>query len=178
MKLLYTIAFLFCVLFITFCALIWITAPAFAESITVDNKPATSNLNLKYGLGFLQSSNSQVVTLGYQTNFYQSFSSNVECGGWLDQNKGHNPSVTCAAQLGLRVILTSFYAESLHGVGFINHPDGLLGSKFEFFHDVGFGIRDSANNSLGLDFKHTSNAGLSKPNIGRNFIAVKVGFGL
>lgn len=140
---------------------------------------AQGTYNLKYGVGIMKSTESQVVSVAYQDQIKDSYSYQVECGAWLDpkENKGRSGSGFCATQAGLRILLSNFYAESMHGIGFITHPDALLGGRFQFFHDAGLGIKDVAGNAIGINFKHVSSAGIHKPNIGRNYLAAKLSFG-
>ena len=139
---------------------------------------AQKTLNLKYGVGVMQSVNSQIVSLAFQSQIKDSYAQQVECGAYLDpqEEKGQRSSGFCSYSLGLRVILDHVYMESMHGVGGISHPDRLLGGHFQFFHNLGLGIKDKAGNSLGLVFKHISSAGIEKPNVGRNFTAAKLSF--
>ena len=141
---------------------------------------ATENLNLKYGFGIWQSGRSYYVDLDYQKPFYHSLNYLYACGSWIDQsgNVNQSSSMFCHGSLGVKVELTKHYFESMHGVGFISNADRLLGGNFQFFHDVGFGVKDLYGFSLGLGFKHASSAGIEKPNIGRNFLLIKVGYPL
>ncbi len=133
-------------------------------------------INLKYGLGFLQSQGSQVASLGYQSNIYKGIAHQLEVGGWPDRIGSRSSSMYGEYSLGLRLLKPDYYLESMHGIGMISNPDALLGGRFQFFHDIGGGIRDKDGYSMGLVVKHVSSAGINKPNIGRNFIGVKLGF--
>src|SRR5690606_15949151 len=107
---------------------------------------AQKTINLKYGVGVMQSVNSQIVSLAVQNQLKDSYAQQVECGAWLDpqEEKGRSSSGFCSYSLGLRVILPHVYMESVHGIGGITHPDSLLGGRFQFFHNFGLGIKDTA----------------------------------
>jgi hypothetical protein len=150
-------------------------ASALVLSLTAQ---AQSTFNVKYGFGMIHNPESQVVSVGYQSQVKHSLSQQLECGAWLDPvvRQGRSGSGFCGYSLGIRVILSHVYAESLHGIGYISHPDSLLGGNFQFFHDLGLGIKDVRGYAIGAVFKHQSSAGIHKPNKGRNFMAVKMSF--
>jgi len=74
-------------------------------------------------------------------------------------------------QAGPRIEPLPFlYFENLIGPGFISKKDDLLGSHFQFAIDLGFGFQTPGTKvAIGLNFRHISNAGIKKPNHGRNF---------
>lgn len=133
-------------------------------------------INLKYGVGALHSKDSQVASLGYQSQLHKGIAHQFEIGGWPDQISSRNPSMYGSYSLGLRILKPNYYLESMHGIGMITHTDRLLGGRFQFFHDIGAGIRDRDGYSMGLLVKHISSAGVTHPNIGRNFVVIKLGF--
>jgi hypothetical protein len=140
---------------------------------------AQKTFNLKYGVGVMQSVNSQVVSIAIQKQLKDSYAHQLECGAWFDpqEEKNRRSSGFCSYSLGLRVILPNFYMESMHGIGGISHPDSLLGGRVKLFNNFGLGIKDRSGNALGVVFKHVSSAGIEKPNMGRNFAAAKLSFG-
>lgn len=131
---------------------------------------------MRYGLGFADTANSSIASFYYQSSLYKNLTSQIDCGGWFDitrLSKGKS-SLYCSHSLGLKLTTNSFYAESLHGMGFISNPDALLGGRFQFFHDIGFGMHNRDGFSLGLGVKHVSSAGIHSPNIGRNYGILKM----
>lgn len=143
--------------------------------------PANAKMTtLKYGFGVTQSADSQMVSLAYEKSIRHALHHQVEGGAWIDihRNQGRSSSGFGNYSLGLKIARSGFWLESMHGIGFISHPDVYLGGRFQFFHDFGLGIQDGAGYKLGAIFKHVSSAGIHKPNIGRNFIAVRMGFAL
>ena len=64
----------------------------------------------------------------------------------------------------------------IQSVGLVNNPDGsYLSGNFQFSEDVGVGFRDKNNNtSIGLGFKHISNAGIVAPNNGRDLLNLEI----
>ena len=144
-----------------------------------------STINFKYGVGILQSaqksnSDSAFGSLSYQTPIKGSLYHQVESGLWTSRARdlGQKMSGFLSHNLGLKLNLGPCYIESMHGLGFITTPDSLLGGRFQFFHDVGFGAKDKVGSAFGVQIKHISSAGLEKPNIGRNFLLIKISFGI
>lgn len=61
------------------------------------------------------------------------------------------------------------FVEASFGPGFITHTDSRLGSRFQLFHGLVLGImRDGYG--FGISGLHISNAGLIRPNRGRDFL--------
>lgn len=57
----------------------------------------------------------------------------------------------------------------MNGIGFISDTDVYLGGHLEFNHNLYIGIKDKHDKSIGLSYRHISNAGLFMPNVGRDF---------
>lgn len=112
----------------------------------------------------------------------------VGVGGWADSSgyKVDNTTVWQANEVS-----NSAFVELLMGVmprcehgyitykagpAIITHTDVLLGSNIQIAHELGIGIRDSRDVRIGLVLKHFSNAGIVKPNQGRDFIGLRVEF--
>lgn len=85
----------------------------------------------------------------------------------------------------------SWFVETLYGVephcgpvyltyklgpAIITHPDPLLGSNLQIAHELGFGLRDSRGVRVGIVLKHFSNAGIVRPNLGRDFVGLRIEF--
>lgn len=136
-------------------------------------------IGLKYGVGILQTGKeSQYVAVSYQSQIYKGISNTLEVCGYVDQQRGRAPAMCASYSLGIRVLKPNYYLESMHGLGFINSTDVLLGGRFQFFQELGVGIRDKDGYSIGAHVKHISSAGIHNPNIGRNYIGIKLGFPL
>jgi hypothetical protein len=113
--------------------------------------------------------------VGYEDELTPLFRQKVEIGYWNDllKSRGHKDSFHGAYSIGAKIMPSpsgGIYGESYLGVGLVQRPDVLLGSTFQFSHDIGVGIEDGAGRAIGISLKHYSNAGLVKPNWGRNFI--------
>lgn len=62
------------------------------------------------------------------------------------------------------------------GPAIIMYPDALLGSHIQISHELGVGMRDDRDVRVGIVLKHFSNAGLVKPNVGRDFVLLRIEF--
>lgn len=79
-------------------------------------------------------------------------------------------------QVGVDIDTSLFTASAFHGIGGISNTDSRLGSNFQFFHDVCGGLKDDVTNAtLSFCYKHISNAGITSPNLGRDFMIIKIG---
>lgn len=103
------------------------------------------------------------------------FDTKTEIGFWNDKRPGAKVSGYFQTGLGIEPTAGAFYANFFQSVGAISNTDAYLGSHFEFFEELGFGIRDRLRKTaIGLSYQHTSDAGLTKVNKGRDTIGVRV----
>ena len=71
------------------------------------------------------------------------------------------------------------FVENYFGPCYLTKTADKLTGHFQFSTHIGFGWRDpKTRNELGLNWKHFSNAGIKKPNIGRDLIMLSMGFGI
>lgn len=107
-------------------------------------------------------------------------------GGWID-----NTGYTAKSGDTTYTAHSSYFVETLFGVEpksdhfylnyklgpvIISDTDALLGSNVQCGHELGFGMLDARGVRVGIIIKHFSNAGLVRPNIGRNFIGMRMEF--
>ena len=110
----------------------------------------------------------------------------VGVGGWKDgtnyvgssnigglQEKARD-SFFFEALLGVEPKAEHFYLTYKLGPSIITHTDALLGSNVQMAHELGFGMYDKRNVRVGLVLKHFSNAGLVRPNLGRDFVGLRI----
>jgi len=142
----------------------------------------------RYGVGLSKSaknsfSETKTLGFGYTNKMFElrqlSFLAyQYEGGFWVDSQRqeGRKDSLYGSASLGLDILADSFRVTSMHGIGLISSPDTYLGSHGQFFHDVCLGLQDDVNKAnISLCYKHISNAGIVPPNIGRDFMSIKLG---
>jgi hypothetical protein len=110
----------------------------------------------------------------------------VGAGGWTD-NTGYvstangwrytaSSSEFVETLLGVEPKSEHFYMTYKLGPAIITNTDALLGSNIQVAHEFGFGMRDVRDVRVGLVIKHFSNAGLVKPNVGRDFLGIRIEF--
>lgn len=102
------------------------------------------------------------------------FTTQYEIGGINDNNPGRNNTFFGFASVGLETKTEPFFATLLTGSGFITAPDAKLSSVFEFIHTASVGFKDKRGVAIDLGYRHISNAGLWPPNIGRNFVVLRL----
>ena len=138
-------------------------------------------LFLKYGVGFGSSAKERAVevktaSIGKQRQFFI-FIDQWEVGGWFEQS--NDPSRKSSGfidySVGLNVDAGYLYVQSLWGVAAITTKDSYLGGNFQFNQDFSLGVKDARGVAIGLNYKHMSSAGIFTPNVGRDFISIRLG---
>ena len=90
----------------------------------------------------------------------------------MKESLNRRSSVFASYGVGTKMQLGPVQTRYVWGVGYLSHPDGLLSSHFQFTHDLTFGLYDRKS-GLSLGYKHISNAGITLPNRGRDFITLR-----
>lgn len=93
---------------------------------------------------------------------------------WVRSNIGES-AFYGNASIGLVLRPVLLDVRFFSGIGFITKTDQALGGHFQFFQQASVGIQDSGA-SLGLNVTHISNAGIVRPNRGRNFVTLHIAF--
>lgn len=134
----------------------------------------TGNFYAKFGPDSnLSYYSNRYISLGYINSLNDYLKYQFEFGGWNSNGYNSNASLYSAYQVGYRTN-SSFYVHFFTGAAAISNPDGRLSSVFEFKHDLGIGFKNSKNMGIGFDYSHVSNAGISEPNLGRDFVQLRV----
>lgn len=131
------------------------------------------NINVKYGLGDDSLSPTvaqRILEVGYDDALAPGFIYRVAGGVYWDNTRALTSGFGFLS-FGPRIRpVHFFYLENLIGVGAISKTDDLLGSHLQFSIDFGIGFTMADNASIGITYKHLSNAGIKAgPNQGRNF---------
>lgn len=113
------------------------------------------------------------VTVGYSSALTSLLDQQIEIGAWAVSKEQERSAGYVAYQTGLKT-KGSLYASALSGVALITNTDARLSSVFQFKHTVGVGVRDYRGVEIGVDYSHISNAGLSLPNAGRDFVQLRM----
>ena len=135
------------------------------------------NPYLKYGLGLNTSYITDVKTfaVGVQRPLVAVFDYQLETGVYSDVSQTQGLIGYTNACLGVSVnAQAGVYVKLFSGPALVTQTDTKLSGVFEFNHDFELGLRDNRGVSLGLDYKHMSNAGLYPNNVGRDFLMLKL----
>lgn len=142
---------------------------------------AKADIFVKYGVGVLESAKYNIaetkhLSVGFSKTL-DYFIYQVETGVWADSRteKGRGSSLYGGGSAGLHIGIGQLYTECLWGGVLISHTDGYLGGNFQFNQDLGIGVTNRGA-GIGLGYKHISSAGIYNPNIGRDFIYIKLIF--
>lgn len=143
---------------------------------------ADSTLKLKYGVGIdpekILDDTYRAIDIGYYTSLERSVSYAITVGYYGDKKVDLDTAYGCA-QFGVELHPFSFmYIDNYFGPCFFKSAGGLLSGHTQFATNMGIGWRDKTGSQVGLNLKHFSNAGLSKPNTGTNLIMFNMSFGL
>jgi hypothetical protein len=145
-----------------------------AVIISLISLAAKADPYLKAGLGL---NNRLGITkaffIGNQSYLGKYFLWQVEGGGFVDINSKSSLGLI-SASFGVHATGSNFYAKFLIGPALMTGTDDRLSSLFEFNDDLEFGIKGKSGAEVGVNYKHLSNAGLVGPNLGRDFLMLKV----
>jgi hypothetical protein len=135
-----------------------------------------ANEYIKYGVGLNGVPGAtKSLFVGYQADITQVFMYQLEMGGYRDTNQVQGAVGLVSASIGVNTISTSgVYMKVFFGPCFNTQGDSRISGNFQFNNDIELGIKGINSFSIGLDFKHISNAGLLSPNQGRDFLMLKL----
>jgi hypothetical protein len=134
---------------------------------------ANAQVTVEVDHGFMQSTDADLVLLGFTVPAEPLFGSNsyyqFNIGGWTGPR---NASVVGAAR-GLQWDFRHTMVRLSLGASLISNTSDLLSTPFEFYEQ--FLIeRHIRGLDLGLSYRHWSNAGLKSPNVGMNFLGLQI----
>lgn len=135
-----------------------------------------------YGLGVFNSAKSsaaevKVGHIGYLKDLWDGVYWQAKVGYWGDGSGdgSRRNSAYVSTGPGLLIDLGQVEIRSGWGLAAISTPDSYLGGHFPQFNgDLYVGLRDKRGNGIGLQYEHTSSAGLVTPNAGRDFILLQI----
>jgi hypothetical protein len=128
------------------------------------------DINLHYGVDPFRSRDSKIFSLSHISPLFDPIPTKTELGLFTDRL--NSSSGYLFQSVGIRVNPGPILAESFWGVGLISSPDNILSTHLQFTNDLNLGIVDKSGNSIGVSYKHISNAGIKSPNVGRDFLMV------
>lgn len=118
------------------------------------------------------------MNIGHRDSF-QGLVAQYEIGGWVDSaGNGRKSSPYAAYQIGLQAV-NQVVGRFMMGPAIVGITDNRLGAVFpQFTTDLYFGIEGEHGVNIGFKYKHISSAGLSSPNVGRDFMGIELSAGL
>ena len=143
---------------------------------------ADSTLKIQYGVGIdpvkVFNDRLRSINIGYYGNLEKSTSWAIT-GGWLaESSNALNTGYGCA-QFGVELRPLSFmYVDNYFGPCYFHEAHGFISGKLQFATNLGIGWRDKTGSQIGLNWKHFSNAGIKRPNIGLDLVMFNLSFGL
>lgn len=141
---------------------------------------ARADTVISFGFGVFGTANDgtsqvKIFRLSEEEDIWRPIKRRISGGIWADQrNDGNATSLFGTYQIGFHVEASQLEAALYTGPCLITTPDASLGGYFQFNHTLLLAIRDAAGNSIGVSYNHFSNAGLNKPNLGKDFAALEL----
>lgn len=133
----------------------------------------------RYGLGFgapQQNGRGEIkwFSLGIEQDHKAPWVTQAELGVIADQKDylGRRSGLFLGTTVGPKMQLGPVQTRYLWGVAWISTTDALLSSHMQFTHDLTLGLYDRKS-GLSLGYKHISNAGITLPNRGRDFVTLR-----
>lgn len=136
----------------------------------------TPEYYFKFGTGLNNSGvTTKIISFGRQSQAFYLLEQQIEGGVYIDNSQAQGIIGYGSYELGFATYSNAgFYAKFFVGPGFITQTDSRLSSIFEFNEDIEFGLSGNNGVSIGAFFHHMSNAGLVGPNLGRDFMGLKI----
>lgn len=113
--------------------------------------------------------------IGWEEDLWGPFKQKFNTGAWLDsRGPQYSNSAFLGFQLGFEVSNDIFQGSIFTGPNVISNTDASLGGYLEFNESAFFGIVDKDKDAIGIAWNHFSSAGLSSPNLGKDFIGLQI----
>lgn len=133
----------------------------------------------KYGIGLnngaFPDTTVKLLSVGQRDTLYSVLDYQLEVGTFSDNSQSNGMIFFASPSIGFRTKRSGLYANFFIGPALMTQSDSRLASIFEFNNDMEVGIRDDKGTSIGVGYKHFSNAGLTQGNLGRDFFLIKLG---
>jgi len=100
--------------------------------------------------------------------------------GFLSDARDDLSALYLFALVGTTLYPTQFfYVENYFGPGLITSTSKKLSGAIQFSTHLGLGFRDKrTGNEIGVLWKHISNGGINRPNLGRDLLMLSVGISI
>lgn len=128
-----------------------------------------SGTYLKYGAGINGDAPRLSIFTGYQGYLTNIVEYQLEAGIPRPGIFGVSPSIGVSTMSRSGMFLKVFFGPLL-----LTNWDDRLGGLFQFNNDLELGLKGQNGFAIGVNYKHISNAGITQPNLGRDFILLKL----
>lgn len=137
---------------------------------------AANDFTFKYGKSMADAPRmSKVFGLGVNGFLNGRFAYSVQADMLNTPSNPHKIAYVIGPSIGPEVWAGGVFARAVWGPALLTHRDADLGGNFQFNQDFTVGLRDSMS-SIGLGYKHISSAGFYKPNRGKDYMYLVLGF--
>lgn len=156
---------------------------AISLSATAYAAPGDSTIKFQYGVGFNEDTviddALRSINVGHYWKLNESVSWAISGGYYGDSRADLDTGYACA-QFGTSLKPFDWmFVENYFGPCYFHETRGALSGHLQFATNLGAGWRDpSTGSEIGLNWKHFSNAGLQKPNVGADLLMLSLAFGL
>lgn len=135
---------------------------------------SAGELSLKVGptLNSPKAFSNKLGALGYSARLSRIFDYQLEGGGFTSLTG--DIAFYGTVQLGFTIKGDRWYSSIFTGPSYISATNEYLNTNIQISNDIELGFRDERGVKLALDYKHFSNAGVTSPNLGRDFLLLKV----
>lgn len=132
----------------------------------------------RYGVGVFDPQklgSVKTFALGYQHPISRVFLLQTDLGLFTDSGPGRKSSFTLSQSIGPRTNVGPVHLTSLWGVSAVPTPDNnRLSGYMQFVNDIILEVRGKNGVGFGASYRHMSNAGLSLPNKGRDWLTFRM----
>ncbi len=131
------------------------------------------HIDIDFGPSMNGATNPKLAQVGYEKVFDPG-SLLIQCGAMFEESTNYE----CGAVLSARVQTAGgMFTRVGFGPAAISHPDDRLSSIFEFNIQYALGFEQNGWD-IGIIGNHFSNAGITPPNFGRDFLGLLIEIGL
>lgn len=137
-----------------------------------------NSYHLMYGVGANSSrlTDSRFIAIGHEWPAWSLFRVKTEGGIYHDNTQNSGAIGFISPSIGVATPTYPLYLKVFLGPALITQEDSRLTSILQFNHDIELGLRGETGVSVGINYKHLSNAGLWGANLGRDAFLLKLNF--
>jgi hypothetical protein len=144
-----------------------------------DDQPYTEahdSVYLKFGGSLREPDffNNKLIAIGFADSLGKSIFDYQLEGGMFANNAIGGTTGYGGPSLGVSIIERKYYIKAFAGPAVITRLDDHLSTPIVFNIDFEIGLKNTKGEGIGIGYKHLSNGGIQSPNLGRDFLYLKV----